>query len=221
VKSSGNVSVAGFLFHGVLVVTGAAALSLLFFLVLPLFQAISKPPASDLVLTSVDTAELPPPPPPPEEEHEDKPEPDEKPPELVEETEPLDLAQLELALNPGFGEGWGAGDFAVQLKVASAAGESVDDLFSLADLDQKPRVLYQPAPVRDAKMRERAPGTVKVIFIVDDRGRVESPVVQSSTDPVFERAALNAVKQWKFDPGRRGGRAVRTRMRVPITFPKD
>jgi protein TonB len=44
--------------------------------------------------------------------------------------------------------------------------------------------------------------------------------VQQSTDPVFERPALAAVKQWRFEPGKRNGKPVRFRMRVPITFPK-
>jgi protein TonB len=37
---------------------------------------------------------------------------------------------------------------------------------------------------------------------------------------VFEAPALKAVKQWKFEPGKKNGKAVRFRMRVPITFPK-
>jgi protein TonB len=61
---------------------------------------------------------------------------------------------------------------------------------------------------------------VYVLFVVDQRGRVESPMVQSSTDPKFEAAAVAAVKQWKFEPGKRNGQAVKFRMRVPITFPK-
>ncbi len=35
-----------------------------------------------------------------------------------------------------------------------------------------------------------------------------------------DSAALTAVKQWKFEPGKRNGKAVRFRMRVPISFPK-
>lgn len=60
-----------------------------------------------------------------------------------------------------------------------------------------------------------------IIFIVNQRGRVENPIVQSSTDPIFENAALAAVKQWKFNPGTRNGQPVRFRMRVPVTFPKE
>jgi protein TonB len=49
---------------------------------------------------------------------------------------------------------------------------------------------------------------------------VENPLVQSSSNPAFEAPALAAVKQWKFEPGKRNGEPVRFRMRVPITFPK-
>ena len=69
-------------------------------------------------------------------------------------------------------------------------------------------------------MRKKLPGSVSVLFIVDQQGRVENPIVQKSTDPVFEKSALNAVKQWKFEPGKRKGQPVRFRMRVPITFPE-
>lgn len=213
--------IAGHSAHGLLVAAGGVGFTLLLFLVLPLMQALHEPPVPDLALRGADTAELEAPPPPPEEEPEEEPEPEEKPPELLEEAPPLDLSQLELALNPGgIGEGWLEGDFAVRLNTGSAGGRDVDELFSLSDLDQKPRVIYQPAPSITNDIRRKAPGTVYIIFVVDRSGRVENPSVQRSTDPVFEKAALKAVKQWKFEPGRRNGEPVRFRMRVPITFPK-
>ena len=70
-------------------------------------------------------------------------------------------------------------------------------------------------------MKRKAPGQVYVIFVVDEQGRVQNPKVQRSSDPIFERAALTAVRQWKFEPGKREGRPVRFRMRVPLTFPRD
>lgn len=205
--------------HRVLVAAGALALTLLFFIILPLMQTIGSGPVADLAVQSVDTTTPPPPPPPPEEEPEEKEE-EPPPPELAENIQPLDLSQLELALNPGFGDGWSAGgDFVVKLG-AAAAGKELDAVFSLVDLDQKPRVIYQPGPTLDSAVRRKAPGTVHILFIVDAQGRVENPVVQQSTDPVFEKSALAAVKQWKFEPGKRNGQSVRFRMRVPITFPK-
>jgi protein TonB len=204
----------------VLVLTGALGLTLAFFLVLPLMQTISKPPGDDLVVQAVDTANIPPPPPPPEEEPEKEEEPEEEPPELTEEAPPLDLSQLELALNPGFSDGWATGDFGVSLNTKGGGDEDVDALFSLSELDQEPRAIYQPSPNMNAKVRRRAPGKVSIIFIVNRNGRVQDAKVQASTDPIFERPALAAVKQWKFEPGKRNGEPVRFRMRVPITFPK-
>jgi protein TonB len=207
--------------HFVTVIVGAFALTLAFFLVLPLIQTINKPPGTDMLVTLVSTAYVPPPPAPPEEEEpEEEEEKEPEPPELEEEMPPLDLAQLELALNPGFGGEFGV-DFKVDLNQGAAGGDDIDALFSMADLDQRPRAVYQPSPNFTAELRRRAPGTVYIIFVVDERGRVTNSVVQSSTDPVFEGPALAAVKQWKFEPGLRNGKAVRFRVRQPIIFPKD
>lgn len=207
--------------RSIVVSVGAAGLTMLFFLILPLIQAISGGPRPDTLLTVVNTAELPPPPPPMEEEPEEKQEEQEAPPELSEESQPLDLSQLELAMNPtGFGDSWTGGDFAVKLG-GTAFTQDSEALFSMADLDQKPRAIHQPAPNFTAALRKKAPGTVYVVFVVDERGRVEAPKVQSSTNPIFEKAAIDAVKKWKFEPGKKNGKAVRFPMRVPITFPKS
>jgi protein TonB len=206
------------------VLFGAVFLTLAFFIVLPLMQTISKPPTNDLFLSEVDLASLEPPPPPPvEEEPEPEPEAEEEPPELIEQAAPLDLSQLELALNPGFGEGWmGEGDFAVRLNTiaSNSKADNAEAIFSMADLDQKPRAIYQASPVLSRQLRRKTPGKVNIIFIVDERGRVVEPRVRSSTDPAFENPALAAVKRWKFEPGKRSGKPVRFRMLVPITFPK-
>lgn len=212
------------LLHAAIVLVGATGFTLVFFLVLPLMQAIASLQQADTVLQSVATADVPPPPPPPEEEPEEEEEEEEPKPELEAPPQDLDLSQLELALSPGLSDGLvGGGAFAVKLSAFGSAGQGqeTDQLFSLADLDQKPRVLYQPGPVTDAALKKKAPATVHIVFVVDQRGKVEDPRIQKSTDPAFERAALGAVKQWKFEPGKRGGKAVRFRMRVPITFPAE
>jgi protein TonB len=210
--------------HRLLVLIGAIVLTFAFFIVLPLMQTISKPPADDLTLQTVDLAQIEPPPPTPEVEEEPEPEsePEEAPPELAEEAPPLDLSQLELALNPGFSGGlMGAGDFAVKLNTVTAkSSEDLDAVFSMADLDQKPRVIYQPGPSLTRQLRRKTPAKVNIIFIVDENGRVMEPRVRNSTDPEFEKPALSAVKRWKFEPGKRGGKAVRFRMLAPITFPE-
>lgn len=204
--------------RGVAVAVGAVALSLACFLVLPLLEAITQAPAPDLTLLPIDTAELPPPP--PVEEQEPPPEkPDEKPPDLAEEAPPLDLAQLEVALGGGLGSGPGFGaPFALEVRVLGGGADAADSMFSLKDLDQRPRVINNPAPVLTAALRKKRPATVTVLFVVDPNGRVENPIVQSSSDPAFEAAALAAIKQWKFEPGKRSGRPVRSSMRQMFKF---
>ncbi|MDF1838270.1 MAG: energy transducer TonB, partial [Planctomycetota bacterium] len=88
------------------------------------------------------------------------------------------------------------------------------------ELDQKPRATYRAQPVISSALRKRAPATVHVMFIVDERGRVNKPKVKKSTDPAFDRAAITAIKKWKFEPAKKDGKPVSKKMVVPITFPK-
>lgn len=198
----------------------SVVVSLALFMILPVLQVITKPPAKDLTIRTVDVANVPPPPPPPMEEQEE-PEPEEEPPPPpAVNAQPLDLSQLELALNPGDG-GFGTGDFAINLQGITGDSDEVDAIFSLSDLDQKPRVVYQPAPIYPPELaRKNLQGTVYVLFTVDKTGRARDLKVQKSTHPAFNNPALKAVKQWKFEPGKRKGKPVQFRMRVPITFKK-
>jgi protein TonB len=198
----------------------ALSATLAIFMVLPLMQSIRDPIPRDLLYTTDVGTELPPPPPPPPEEEIEEEQPPEEPPKLTEEAPPLDLAQLELALNPGFGEGL-FGDFAVNLfqQPGSEGSEELDRVFSLSELDQRPRVIFQRTPTYPAELRRsRRQGTVYVVFIVDTRGRVVNPKIEKATDTAFEQPALEAVRQWRFEPGTRNGEKVQFKMRVPITF---
>ncbi len=200
-----------------------AALTVGLFLLLPILENIGRPEEKpDLQLTSVDAVEPPPPPPTVEEQKPEPPPEEAPPPELTETAPPLDLSQLELALNPGVGDGLG-GDFAVKLSVVGAEGgggmQSSDDIFSLADLDQAPRVVFQPAPQYPPELKKKkVQGTVHILFIVDPDGRVQEPKVHKSDNPGFDKNALAAVRRWRFEPGKVGGRPVQFRMKVPITF---
>ena len=201
---------------------GALLLTLALFMVLPIMQVISQAAVADTMLLPVDTALPPPPPPVVEEQTEEQPqEEQERPPELTETAPPLDLAQLEMSLESSFSGDYAIADFGIKLTAVVTETKQVEELFSVADLDQKPRAIYQPGPALNNQLRQKAPGTVNVLFVVDEHGKVENMTVQTSSDKSFEAAALSAVKQWKFEPGRRNGQAVRFRMRVPITFPKD
>jgi protein TonB len=191
------------------------------FLVLPFIQAITKEKSEKLIVRDADTAYVPPPDSPPPTEPEPEPEEEPEPPKMQEALPDLDRSQLEFALNAGSSSGsWIQGDFGIKLDMRRGGGAADDAVFQLADLDQRPRATYQPSPRMNARMRTRAPGKVYILFVVNERGRVETPIVQQSTDAIFDRAAISAVKKWKFEPGKRKGKPVRFRMRLPLAFPK-
>jgi protein TonB len=50
-------------------------------------------------------------------------------------------------------------------------------------------------------------------------GRVgQVKIKRSAGYEILDRAALEAVKTWRFDPGRREGRAVTMSVEVPVRF---
>lgn len=208
------------LLHHSAVLFGGAVLTLACFLVLPVMQEIGEKDDDRREIVQMDTGTIEPPPPPPEEEPpEEEPE-EEPPPELQESQQPKTLEDIALALNPTFGDGVGGRRIQIDISPGGAGGQGLEKLFSQSDLEQKPRPVFQPMPNMTDRMRRNAPATVVIIFIVNQQGRVEQAKIQGSADPLFAEPALKAVKRWKFDPGKRGGKPVSSRMRVPITFPK-
>jgi protein TonB len=142
----------------------------------------------------------------------------------------LDAASLSAIGDALFGRGGGA-EFADAVSLSSggriggtgkagALDETLETAFSLAEIDQKPRAVFQASPLYPSQMRGRKlEGVVTVIFIVDVSGRVADPRVVKSTHEAFAGPALNAVKQWKFEPAIKAGQRVPCKMRVPIRFP--
>jgi protein TonB len=206
--------------HRALVLLGSTAMTTGVFLVLPLIQAISDRNADDSLVRSVDTVQMPPPPAPPEPEPEPETKPDDKPPELQPNLPQLDLSQLEIALNPAMTGGWMSGNFGIDTASLNAGKGASAALFSSMDLDQKPRATYQPSPVLTGNLRRLTPGRVVVLFVVDESGRVKSAKVDDASNPAFAEPALEAVKKWRFEPGKRNGKPVGFRLKQTITFPK-
>lgn len=57
--------------------------------------------------------------------------------------------------------------------------------------------------------RKGQEGWVQVSFVVDENGDVIDPIVEDSSGiKGFEKAALKAVKKWKYDPANRNGEAI-------------
>jgi periplasmic protein TonB len=100
-----------------------------------------------------------------------------------------------------------------------AGGRGLGEIFDIKNLDQQPSVRFQAKPAYPFEMRRAGiSGEVVIQFIVDTNGDVRDPFVVKSSQREFEAAAMQAVAKWKFRPGKKGGKAVNTRMVVPMVF---
>jgi len=199
---------------------GAASvvLALVLFLAVPFTQMLAgfqMPVAAlrhrEILLPPPETP--PPDVPPPEEEKAEEPK-----PEMAKESPPLDLSQIDVALNPGTG-GALAGGFSIANFGITPDSLSEMRIFEVRDLDAPPRPVRQTPPEYPYRLRqEGVTGTVRLIVVIDETGAVVDATVQSSAHRDFERNAVDAALRWRFTPPTRNGQPVRARYVLPLTF---
>jgi len=143
------------------------------------------------------------------------------------ELESLSLSAIEAALSGLTG---GGGDFDQSVDFTSggrigASGkvgtvaEVLEKAFDVSEIDQEPRLVFQAAPNYPSQMRgKKVEGAVTVVFIVDPAGKVTSPKVETSNNAAFDKPALEAVKNSKFEPAIKAGKRVPWKMRVTVRF---
>jgi protein TonB len=168
---------------------------------------------------------------------------DEKPPDATELLKSLDVAPIDNspaleaaslgAMEAALSGQGGGGDFGEALSfssggriggtgIASTTSEKLEQAFSMSEIDQKPRAVFQESPAFPAEMRgKKIEGVVTVLFVVDSSGKVDQTRVEKASASAFESPALSAVKKWKFEPGVRAGQRVASKMRVTIRFPAE
>jgi periplasmic protein TonB len=103
--------------------------------------------------------------------------------------------------------------------VAGNIGRSIDTIFDVKDLDQKPTERVRVSPNYPYEMRRNGiSGRVILGIVSDANGNVIDAYVINSTHREFEEPARIAVMKWKFRPGKKGGRNVASRMELPMEF---
>ncbi|MDG2526610.1 energy transducer TonB [Stenotrophomonas sp. HITSZ_GD] len=79
-----------------------------------------------------------------------------------------------------------------------------------------------PVPAYPARaLRSGVEGSVTARLQVDANGRVSDAEIVSRTgarDRDLDRAVLNTVRDWRFEPAMRNGRAVATTVQLPVDF---
>ncbi len=98
---------------------------------------------------------------------------------------------------------------------APAASEEAEDAADIV----MPRVVSSvEAEYPPSALDEGREATVELFVTVADDGTVASAEIATSAGADFDEAALAAIRQWKFEPARRGDQAVQSRIRVPFEF---
>jgi TonB family protein len=89
------------------------------------------------------------------------------------------------------------------------------------DRVQPPRVVSQVKPVYTAEaMRNRLQGTVRLRGIVERDGTVSNVEVINSIDTTYglDQSAVDAFRQWRFEPATLDGNPVRVMVTMELTF---
>ena len=106
---------------------------------------------------------------------------------------------------PGVGPGWGGGIGGGAYRVGGGV--------------TAPRVIYAPDPeFSDEARKAKFQGTVVVWVIVGADGRTNDIRVFRSLGMGLDEKAIEAIRQWRFEPGRKDGIAVAVQVNVEVSF---
>jgi TonB family protein len=104
-------------------------------------------------------------------------------------------------VGPGFGGGMGGGVFRVGGGVSA------------------PRVLQNPSPDYSEEARKaKYQGTVVLWLIVDSNGRPRDVKVARSLGMGLDQKAIEAVRNWRFEPAKKDGTPVAVQINVEVNF---
>jgi protein TonB len=82
-----------------------------------------------------------------------------------------------------------------------------------------PVVVKEVKPQYTAKAKEAGiQGFVVLECVVETDGSVGEVNVTKSLDEELDQQAVNAARQWRFEPGKKDGKAVRVRITLEMTF---
>lgn len=101
----------------------------------------------------------------------------------------------------------------------AAIGQQEDRVYKVDEGVTPPRLIHKVEPAyteeaRDAKIE----GTVVLKVEITKEGRAENIVLKKSLDPGLDLNAIEALRQWRFEPGTIDGRPVRVLATVEVNF---
>jgi TonB family protein len=83
----------------------------------------------------------------------------------------------------------------------------------------RPKLVYAPNPKFPA--RQGPGGVVVVSCVIDVKGQAKQVVVLRSLSRAFDKSAVNAVEQYRFEPAMSEGNAVPVKVNIEVNFKRD
>ena len=106
---------------------------------------------------------------------------------------------------PGVGPGWGGGIGGGPYRVGGGV--------------TAPRAIFSPDPeFSDQARKAKYQGTVVLWAVIGADGRTHEIRVQRSLGMGLDEKAIEAIRQWRFEPGRKDGIAVAVQVNIEVSF---
>ena len=83
---------------------------------------------------------------------------------------------------------------------------------------KQPKVVYSPEPLPPASWGRKGPksATTLLAVTVDKKGKVHDPAIVESGGADVDKQAIQAVRQWRFDPAICGTDRIETKIQVRL-----
>jgi periplasmic protein TonB len=101
--------------------------------------------------------------------------------------------------------------------VLSVSASQPEPVYELGKGVEPPRPVHQVSPEHPSK-GFRVSGTVLIGLIVSSRGEPSEVHVIRSLEKDVDQSAVDAVKQWRFEPATKDGKPVAVKISVEIRF---
>ncbi|GAA5520662.1 hypothetical protein Asal01_00594 [Fodinibius salicampi] len=100
----------------------------------------------------------------------------------------------------------------------SASGEIHTVVDVMPEIEGGLSALYKKIKYPQKAISEGISGRVYLQLIVDENGNAQNPEVLRDIGGGCGEAAVEAIKKVKFTPGKQGGKAVKVKYSLPVTF---
>ncbi len=138
-------------------------------------------------------------------------------PKLSQAPVELEVDPLDVTLNVGPGDFKAAFSLANYNPAPDGFGQELG--FALHELDRTPNIVKRGALAYPLKLKRKGlEGEVKLLVLIDEKGKVRVLDVVSSTHPDFVEPSRKAAENSIYEPPKRNGETVKVQFYLPIRF---